>query len=846
MANEYHILTCRHVVWRAVEENEDGSGNPEYVKVDFPFVREREFYYAQIIEENEAVDLAKLALEGSPPVGAFPAPISPTIDLWNHRCRVLGPKGEVYVWADAIVKAENPNGWIQIETDRSTGYSIQQGFSGSPVWDIRLGAVVGLIIAVDTDPEVRVAYMITAVNLLSLIVDLDRPHQGFYTNHNLPPRQRFVDRLGEKAKIIRFLNDPRGTTITLEGMGGIGKTVLAIESAYDCILGTAELVKPISHVVFISAKSQELNIEILSEAIAQVLGVTYISRVPGSTKVNEIYRLLRNNRILIIADNLETVNDEDVVEFLNGLPEPTKLIGTTRRRKPQLRSSWTIPLVGLEREDALGLLRSEAVGLGLEAFERIRDEKIDPLIQITNGNPFALVASLGYIGTGIALDRIVRELSHAEGQIEVIFDNIFELIWDTLHDSARKIMMSLTFFADSASRAAISFSCGIDDNTLDSMISQLSRSYLVNVYNYLDESEQRFSAHPLTLAFCRKKIREHQYWEQGARRKWVEWHLNFAIEHKGADWWEGYLKDYDLLNTEWQNLRSVFDWTNEQEAYYPLIKAFWLDEDLTEFIKSYDYWNDRVKWLTVINERARREENKHDYLLSASGLIWTFSRLGDRNKLVEAERLADRAWAFRDEVRPEMASKLADNIAVLKTYGGKWAEAANWFEIATDLLEVSGLDNEKKSRRRCHILYYQAHQWQREGALEVSEETYRVGLRHAIDGRWNRAVIFFKNRLAEISLAKGQIEAAEQLLVDGLSLYGVDRHKRALGHYYKTYAYVERLKGDFNSATEYGRRALTIFRQIGMEELTNEMEAFLESKESSQFESCPNTDRMSS
>ncbi|MER5617290.1 hypothetical protein [Streptomyces sp. NPDC002215] len=48
------------------------------------------------------------------------------------------------VWHSGVLRGRQGNGWVQIDP-RSGGYRVSGGFSGSPVWDERLGGVVGMV-----------------------------------------------------------------------------------------------------------------------------------------------------------------------------------------------------------------------------------------------------------------------------------------------------------------------------------------------------------------------------------------------------------------------------------------------------------------------------------------------------------------------------------------------------------------------------------------------------------------------------------------------------------------------------------------------------------------------------
>jgi hypothetical protein len=51
-------------------------------------------------------------------------------------------------------------GTIQLEGPSATGYRIQPGFSGAPVWDLQLRRVTGMVVLSERLAETKVAFMI--------------------------------------------------------------------------------------------------------------------------------------------------------------------------------------------------------------------------------------------------------------------------------------------------------------------------------------------------------------------------------------------------------------------------------------------------------------------------------------------------------------------------------------------------------------------------------------------------------------------------------------------------------------------------------------------------------------
>jgi hypothetical protein len=97
-------------------------------------------------------DVAVLVLQGS---------LRDAAGVWQHRFRVYGyPRGHERhgVWAHGVIVGLGEVEWVQLQADSAQGFGLRQGFSGAPVWDDQLGAVVGIVVGVDREVDVRTGY----------------------------------------------------------------------------------------------------------------------------------------------------------------------------------------------------------------------------------------------------------------------------------------------------------------------------------------------------------------------------------------------------------------------------------------------------------------------------------------------------------------------------------------------------------------------------------------------------------------------------------------------------------------------------------------------------------------
>ena len=172
LVGEQHIFTCAHLLSQALQVPDEIAHLPAtVVQIDFPFISLK-LVSAHVKLWDPNSDIAILELNTSPE-DVQPIRLIESEELRGHTFRAFGfPEGfESGVWAAGVLSAKNADGWLQIEGNE-VGYRIQPGFSGSPVWDEKLGGVVGMVTAVDKDAAKKAAFLIPASKLTQAWVTL--------------------------------------------------------------------------------------------------------------------------------------------------------------------------------------------------------------------------------------------------------------------------------------------------------------------------------------------------------------------------------------------------------------------------------------------------------------------------------------------------------------------------------------------------------------------------------------------------------------------------------------------------------------------------------------------------
>ena len=313
LVDDENIITCAHVVARALgiadETPEMPSGK---LILDFPYLKRSceghvIHWSPPSIDEHsgEVGDVAVLRLD-SKTQEAQPTPLSPARPLPGHQFKAVGyPKGyENYgASADGIIKDILPSGRMQIESLTVNGVPVQEGFSGTPVWDEELKGVVGM--AVGALKGDRVGFIIPAQELRRIWPELPlSPPPGLSEVPQLPGQfvNRPLDLAGMKESLLKEINQPAGYhKIAVLGMGGSGKSILAAA----LVLRNKELWQFFPDGIFWIRLGKDAGPKLLQRqlGLAQSLGDKkgFHDMEKGRERLQE---LLGERRVLIVLDDL--------------------------------------------------------------------------------------------------------------------------------------------------------------------------------------------------------------------------------------------------------------------------------------------------------------------------------------------------------------------------------------------------------------------------------------------------------------------------------------------------------------------------------------------------------------
>jgi tetratricopeptide (TPR) repeat protein len=639
-------------------------------------------------------------------------------------------------------------------------------------------------------------------------------------SHNLPAREQFIGRGAEKARLFEGLTSSY-PVIAVEGLGGMGKTAVAREVAWLC----AESTDRFRAIVWTEDLDGSLRLNDVLDAVADVLGYAYLHSMPMPDKEKEVLKHLRSTSCLLIVDNLETVTDQQLIDFITRVPEPlSKAIVTSRDQ--QLRTAWAVTLGRLEPADGLELIRKEASRLGLRGLYEAPAADLRTLYDATGGNPLAIRLGTGQMkAEGASLNEIIAELNNAEDND--LFKVLFARSWDrTLagDEYARRVLATLALCSGPTSRTALEAGSDVHHTYLRSALMRLIAVSLVDTVDIVgtaSRAEGRYQLHTLTRAFVRRQLARTPETGTELRDRLEKHFLEFVQKH--ANTYDD-LDNVHKIEAELPNIMAFADAVH-QEAVRKQNREAWrmvIDyaDAMSSFLWGRGFWADRVR----LCERA----------------IDAATMLGDNVSLARHAVLIGRVYLWlRDSVMATAFLKRGEEALAVSGQGAdsstkrlraQIASAEGDFDVAKALLkEVLNLapktaddDGQAATHVELGLLA------ERQGDLDAAKIRYEKALRlddelAAVEGR---AVSL--SHLGKVLLAIGDYAAAETIFRDGLVASAKANRLSASARCELGLARLYARKGERDKAAAHAGQAEQLYSRLGQPQQAAEARALLD------------------
>lgn len=662
-----------------------------------------------------------------------------------------------------------------------------------------------------------------------------------HPSHNLPVRYHtaLIGRETEMIRLLELLSCDRSTShISVEGIGGAGKTSLVLEAAYRCLQASCgEQITPLAPMfdalIFTSAKQQHLIGNSILQRHRRERTLNDIFRAifrtlkcPGSLpadfdqQIECIQNHLEKRQTLLIVDNLETLDDQEaVLAFLYELPPTVKVIITTRVRGA---FGVRIYLECLHLNEGLRLIEHQAK----EQSVLLKPTQFQGIYERTSGLPLGIVYAIGQLSVyGVSTDALATRLLQANSDLALYcFEDSVQRLRGQL---AHHLLMGLALFVKSASLDAIEYitlpaadsSHDANPKSLD-VLNALAQLYRLRL---VIQREERYDMHPLTREYAFAELRTHPEFEQQARERWVSWYLNFAEPYRQHNWRQWH--DYQEIDREWENLQAVIDWCIQQNRYDD-IRRFW--QQVKGYTYLHGYWHERLTWIDWLLQAAQQRQDKSAIAEALIDKGWTLTLMGKPEQLAEVDALFEQVSHLQDGENLWLQLELTIDRAVLSIHQRQFAQARYLLNQGRELLQRVQIEEPTAERQQIRIDYYEAEVWFGMGNYEQAKIGYQKALEQARTAQCQQLEVYILNWLADVALTgEGNLNDAEDLLKMSMPIALERKDKISIAFHKRSWAHLEKLRGNLAQFQNWAIEAKESFESLGMLAEAQEMQCWL-------------------
>ncbi len=298
--------------------------------------------------------------------------------------------------------------------------------------------------------------------------------------HNLPlpdfEDTGFLGRVQQRADLLKLCFGPY-PVVSVVGDGGLGKTALALATAYDIVEHSQN---PFDSVVWVTAKATRLTpneIVNIEGAIRDSLGLiqdvaTTLIGGPVDDPLHEVLDYLTEFKLLLILDNLETVLDDRLRTFLSKMPSGSKVLITSRIGVGAYE--YPLKLGPMDDVEAERLLVALSQIRGVDSLCRTPRATLGSYCRRMFNSPGFIKWFVSAVQTGARPERVLANA-------DVLLDFCVANVYSYLSRDSRLVLAAMLTLAGEHSLAELSFLTELPARDLERILQELLTTNMVTM-----------------------------------------------------------------------------------------------------------------------------------------------------------------------------------------------------------------------------------------------------------------------------------------------------------------------------------------------------------------------------
>ncbi|GHO82267.1 hypothetical protein KSZ_02730 [Dictyobacter formicarum] len=362
--------------------------------------------------------------------------------------------------------------------------------------------------------------------------------------------ENFVERADLQENLKSLIEgDARIWIINVYGPGGVGKSTLVSWLA-NHYYNTRFDDKVFDGILHLSAKDTQLtdrgikqlrptlySLDNLIDNLLFLFDCADLVNEPLDSRKDLVQAFLSEYKLLLILDNMETVKDGRIMQFVSSLPpsNKSKVLLTSRLRT----SGWEKPLQVSELSSAevKKFLRIKIKEKKLSLPEN--EDTINKIFKFSGGLPLAIEWMVGQFALTGNLNDVLNQVP---SQDSPLLDFSFNSSWKVLSKLAQKALAVLSIFDDAPTMHLWSIALELPLEKVEEAAAQLIEATFISEKTDKKTNEKTYHALPITKVFASNKLKE-----------MPEAELTATIAYKR------YLQQMELVAAEMQPFSHLFE-----------------------------------------------------------------------------------------------------------------------------------------------------------------------------------------------------------------------------------------------------------------------------------------------
>lgn len=667
----------------------------------------------------------------------------------------------------------------------------------------------------------------------------------------------FVGRQLDLQAVEQKLKEANCRLLTVMGIGGVGKTRLALQAATQLCQAEASL--PIEQqrfpdgVCFVESVAIQ-SADTFASVLADGLNFTPYGQAP---LMEQVGNYLREKRLLLIFDAFEHLLTEPRNQILDGASLLHDLLNLAPGVKALVTSrDWLggqlehrLPIEGLdyptEPSDARSIESFSAVQLFLRSARRLRvgfslEDEYEGVLQIcrqVEGLPLAIDLAAAHIesmsaaeiaaGIRTSLDLLSSSAESIDPRQRSVRAT-FEYTWNELTPEQQRVFAQLSLFSGGFTRDAAIFVADTPGRLLNGLVSMTLLRY--------DFKDGRYDLHDLMRQFGAQKLQGMVNVDRVALgQRMADYYLRFSREHR---------QDFKMLEPEWSNFLSAIQIAHQQERW-PIVLDF--VETLNEAWFTRARFTEARQALALAHqagmaicdatttaralcnlgracvEQAAYDEATHHLQDSlqlytrqqdTKGiadtqflLAWIAHEKGD---MAQSRELLNECQELRSQLGDAAGIALAQhNLARIAFSEGQYQEAIRLDQLALE--QETNLDRKTFSQILCYLSFSHAALGELDTAQAYCDRA--LSLANTIQDLGEIAVA--QQASADIAIRKGDFETARKSAQQSLQVFVAIGDRKAQAHLIFSLCNYEKHAEQYPIALQYGQKSVTLYQELG-------------------------------